>query len=68
MAAETALTEANREVMPLANKADGKTTAKVPYINENAIDERPQIQLADKAKTSASINCTPTTHQTDTVG
>lgn len=68
MAAETALTEANREVMPLANKADGRTTAKAPYINEKAIDERPQIQLADKAKASASINCTPTTFHTDKVG
>jgi hypothetical protein len=68
MAAETALTEANREVMPLANKADGKTTAKAPYTKENAIDARPQTQAADKAKTTASVSCAPTTCQTDKVG
>jgi hypothetical protein len=62
------LTEANREVIPRANNADGKTTAKAPYINENAIDERPQIQAADTAKTTASVNCTPTTLHTDKVG
>jgi len=67
-AAAMALTDAVREVNPLANSAEGMTTVNAPYSQDSPSDRLSNQTATTEANDTATINCVISTRQTDSCG